>query len=147
MVPGPPRRVEIEQYSALSTVLNAKNEKNEAGIVTFTNQEFHKMDLFMDNFIKSGDSYFKPAVKFFDICKSDTAEMGQLDVIDKVVREFEKILAEHRSRDARWYNDGKPSQTCPQSCTPTSDRARSLTVRIKSDGKYRSAVSEMLRFT
>lgn len=147
---------------ALSKALNAKNEavilnsKNGADVanhIELTNQEFEEVksqgipDLYMDHFIILRDSYFKPAVKLFDICKSDPEEMGQLDVIDKVVREFEKVLAEHRSHDARWYNDGKPSQTCPQSFTPNSDRARSLTVRMKSDGKYRSAVSEMLRFT
>ena len=119
--------------------------RKETHIRSFENQA-HALRRELEEIIRVGDSEFCCEVEP-DRRASDTAEMGQLDVIDKVVREFEKILAEHRSRDARWYNDGKPSQTCPQSFTPNSDRARSLTVRIKSDGKYRSAVSEMLRFT
>jgi len=116
--------------------------RKETHIRSFENQA-HALRRELEEIIRVGDSEFCCEVEPGHRA-SDTAEMGQLDVIDKVVREFEKILAEHRSRDARWYNDGKPSQTW---FTPNSDRARSLTVRTKSDGKYRSAVSEMLRFT
>jgi len=64
----------------------------------------------LEGMIKMGSSEFccevKPG-KNTSAQDTDKDELGQLDVVDKVVGGFNKMLAVHRSRDFRWYNDGK----------------------------------------
>ena len=67
----------------------------------------------------------KPKASKVHQTQSHSEEMTQQDVVDLVVREFERVLQSHRERDAKWYNDGAvPSSMCPdphracQACCP-----------------------------
>ena len=79
-------------------------------IKSFENQA-HALRRELEEMIKVGSSEFCCEVKPGTLAKAgDKDELGQQDVVDTVVRGFNKILAEHRSRDFRWYNDGKSYQ-------------------------------------
>ena len=81
----------------------------ETHIKSFENQA-HALRRELEEMIEVGSSEFccevKPGLRTVAEVV-DKGELGQLDVVDKVVGGFNKVLAVHRSRDFRWYNDGK----------------------------------------
>ena len=81
----------------------------ETHIKSFENQA-HALRRELEEMIEVGSSEFCCEVKpgrrtVAEVV--DKGELGQLDVVDKVVGGFNKVLAVHRSRDFRWYNNGK----------------------------------------
>jgi len=91
------------------------SSRKDSHIKTFENQAL-ALKRELEELIQRGDSEFCCEVES-GARSLDTEEQKQQDIVRLVVQEFDKVLQSHKDRDSRWYND---------------------------DGKYRSAVIEML---
>ena len=128
-------------YSDLRPCLQSRKDSH---IKTFENQAL-ALRRELEELIKKGDSEFCCEVPTERCLPQHKDEMTQQDVVNLVVREFERVLQNHRERDAKWYNDGMLSSQC--ACRLVSHVLGSIAVTQCvgwTDGKYRSAVIEML---
>jgi len=75
--------------------------RKDSHIKTFENQAL-ALRRELEELVKQGDSEF--------CC--EVPEKTQQETVHLVVREFERILQNHRERDAKWYNDGMLSSQC-----------------------------------
>jgi len=91
------------------------SSRKDLHIKTFENQAL-ALKRELEELIQTGDSEFCCEVKP-GARESDEQPQKQHDIVQLIVQEFDKVLQSHKDRDSRWYND---------------------------DGKYRSAVIEML---
>ena len=111
-------------------MIHVAQSRKDSHIKTFENQAL-ALRRELEELIKKGDSEFccevpsKAKTSKVHQTQSHSEEMTQQDVVDLVVREFERVLQSHRERDAKWYNDGAvPSSMCPdphracQACCP-----------------------------
>ena len=102
--------------------MHAMQSRKDSHIKTFENQAL-ALRRELEELINKGDSEFccevpsKPKTSKATQSQSQAeGAMTQQDVVNLVVREFERVLQSHRERDAKWYNDGTRHAPCVLSC-------------------------------